>query len=236
MARIEERDYQAESSGEFTGRALQAIPRNQVVAFNRDYDRLIDEELSARAARFLEMGREVSFELTRHVMNRANQNYGGSLASGDEVGIRLIRPRDMVRQTAGTPVAAQTANSWQFTWAGPGVLDAFGEAADATQQVNLGDQSNAEAMLIVGWSNDHPAPKTEAIQASKFNRNMVAQALPWDVLTSERASIRVMEANPWFVALPGETFQFSVRNFATGEDVLRPLGTWVQTGTQLRTL
>jgi hypothetical protein len=230
MARIEERDYQSESNGEVTGRALQAIPRNQVVAFNRDYDRLIDEELSARAARFLEMGREVSFELTRHVMNRANQNYGGSLSSGDEIGIHIIRPSDM---EMGSNPSTGLINSWQFTWVAVSAQDLFGTSANP---VTLLDNSSAEACLIVGWTTNHPAPKTEAIQGNKYGRALYAQPLPWDVLASERGGVKVMEANPWFVGLPGETFHFQTRTFATGEDVFRALGTWINIGTALRTI
>jgi hypothetical protein len=230
MARIAEQDYGSEASGPITGRSLQAIPADQVRNFNRDYDRLIDEELSARAARFLEMGREASFELTRHVMNRANQNYGGSLASGDEIGIRLIRPVDL---DMGVNVATGTANSWLFTWAAAAAQDLFGDACDP---IILGDNALAEGILIVGWTTNHPAPKTESIRANKFERDLVAQALPWDLLANERGAIKVMEANPWFMGLPGERCRFETRVFATGDDVFRALGTWITIGSNLRTL
>jgi hypothetical protein len=236
MARIQEQDYEARSEGRLTGKALQGITTIEVQKYNIDYDRIIDDELSIRAHRVLEDAREYAFEVTRHVMQRANQRYGGSTTLGNEVGLRILRPRDMVRQTAGTPVAAQLANSWQFTWGGPGALDAFGEAADATEQVNLGDQSDAEAHVIIGWSSNHPAPKTEAVQALKFNRTMFAQPLIWDAVVEGRGGSRVIEANPWFVGFPGETYQFSVRNFAAGADVFRALGLYMSIGTNLRTL
>jgi hypothetical protein len=236
MARISEQDYPAESEGQLTGKALQGITQSEVRRFNLDFDRLIDDELSLRAQRILENAREYAFEVTRHVMQRANQRYGGTLALGNEVGLRLLRPLDLVRQTAGTPVGDQTAHSWQFSWGAVGVRDAFGEAADDTQQVNLDDQSNAEAHLIVGWTNNHAAPKTEAIQSQRFNRTNVAQPLPWDAVVDGRGGIKVIEANPWFAAFPGETYQYSVRTFAAGADVLRALGVYMSIGTNLRTL
>ena len=94
MARIQEQDYAEESRGVLTGRQLRSISSEEVQLFNLDYDRLLDQEQSARARRILEAAREYAFELTRHVMQRGNQRYGGSTAEGDEIGIRLLRPGD----------------------------------------------------------------------------------------------------------------------------------------------
>ena len=230
MATIIEEDKAAESNGALTGRALQAITRGEVEQFNIDYDRLVDEELSARAARFLEMGREMSFELTRHVMERANQLYGGSLASGDEIAIQLLRPDHM---EMGLTLATGLADSWQFTWVAIGAQDLFGTTANP---INPQDTSSAEGILIVAWSTNHPAPKTEAIQASKFGRALYVQPLGWDMLAAERDAVKVMEANPWFVAFPGETFTFDVNVFVTGADVVRAVGVWSGVGSDARTI
>ena len=58
MVRIVEEEKSAESNGPLTGRALQAMRTAEVVQYNIDYDRLVDEELTTRAARFLEMARK----------------------------------------------------------------------------------------------------------------------------------------------------------------------------------
>lgn len=228
MATIEVRDYERESNGTITRKELQAIPAADVQSFNRDYNRLIDEELSSRAARFLEMAREAQFEITRHVMARSNQIYGGALASGDEIAIQLIRPDHM---EMGLTLATGLADSWQFTWVATGDQDMFGTAADP---INPQDNSSAEAILIVGWSTNHPAPKTEAVQATKFGRDLFVQPLAWDLVAAERDGVKVIEANPWFLGLPGETFEIDVNVFVTGADVLRALGIWCGIGTDAR--
>lgn len=230
MVRIAEQDYPAEANGSLTGKALQAMSQEEVITFNIDYDRLMDEELSTRAARFLEQGRETFFELTRHIMDRANQLYGGSLSSGDEIGIRLLRPDDMEQ---GVAVATGLDDSWQFTWVATAGQNVFGTTANP---VNLQDDSLAEGMLIVAWSTNHPAPKTEAMQGTKFGRLLYVQALPWDVVASERDQVKVLEANPWFIAFPGETFLFDTNVFATGADVLRAVGIFAAPGTAIRTI
>lgn len=230
MVRIAEQDYPSEANGSLTGKQLQAMSQEEVRQFNIDYDRLMDEEESMRAARFLEMGRETFFELTRHIMNRANQQFGGSLASGDEIGLRLLRPDDL---EMGVTVATGTADSWLFTWTATGTQDFFGTAGDP---VNLLDDSNAEGLLIVGWSTNHPAPKTEAIRGNKFGRALYVHPLPWDLLANERGEVKVMEANPWFIAFPGEDFHYDGNVFVTGADVLRAVGIFVGPGTEIRTM
>lgn len=230
MVRITEQDYPSEATGALTGKALQAMSAEEVVQYNIDYDRLMDEEESMRAARFLEMGRETFFELTRHIMSRANQQYGGSLSSGDEIGIRMIRPDDM---EMGVTVTTGLANSWQFTWDTLNVDDIFGTAGDP---INLADDSDAEGLLIVAWSNNHPAPKIEAIRGNKFGRALYVHPLPWDLLAAERGEVKVMEANPWFIAFPGEDFHYDGNIFATGADVLRAVGVFVGPGTEIRAL
>lgn len=230
MARILEQDYASESNGSQTGRALQAISQGEVADFNLDYDRLLDEEHSLRTARILESAREMSFELARHVMDRANQIYGGSLASGDEIGIRLIRPDDL---EMGVTLTTGLADSWQFIWTATGAQDLYGTAADV---IGLADTATAESVLIVGWATNHPAPKTESIQGTKFTRTLFVQPLPWDMLTQARGGVQVIEANPWFIGFPGESFTFDVNVHTIGSDVLRAVGVWITVGTLLRTL
>ena len=133
MARVEERDYEANETGDITGKRLRAMRKGEVQGYNRDYDRLVDSALTVRADRMLEDARAVAFELTRHVMERANQNYGGSLAEGNEIGIRLLRPDDL---EMGVAVATGTADSWEFTWVATGDQDVFGTAGDV---IDLGD-------------------------------------------------------------------------------------------------
>ena len=230
MARIVEQDFAAQDKGENTGRAQREISAAEVQLFNLDYDRLIDNELTTRVNRILEDAREYVFELTRHVMDRANQRYGGSTNLGDEVGIRMIRPDDL---EMGVTVATGTADSWLFTWVGTGGQDLFGTDANP---VNLADQADAESLLIVAWTSNHPAPKTESIQARKFTRDMQVQPLPWDLVVDGRGGIKVVEANPWFVAFPGEDFEFDTNVFAVGADLLRAVGVFVTVGSQLRTI
>ena len=231
MATIEVRDYERESNGAITRKELQAIPAADVASFNRDYNRLIDEELSSRAARFLEMAREAQFEITRHVMARSNQIYGGALSSGDEIAIQLLRPDHM---EMGLIVTTGLADSWQFIWTATGDQDLFG--ATAGDEINPQDNSDAESILIVGWSTNHPAPKTEAIQATKFGRDLFVQPLAWDLVAAERDGVKVIEANPWFLGLPGENFEIDVNVFVTGADVLRALGIWCGIGTDARSM
>lgn len=230
MARIVEQDYAAQDKGENTGRAQREISQAEVQLFNLDYDRLIDNELTTRVNRILEDAREYVFELTRHVMDRANQRYGGSTNLGDEVGIRMIRPADM---EMGVAVATGTTDSWLFTWTATGDQDLYGTAADP---VNLLDNADAESILIVAWTTNHPSPKTESIQATKFTRAMQVQPLPWDVVGEERGGVRVIEANPWFVAFPGEDFEFNTNVFVTGDDVVRAVGVFATVGSLLRTV
>lgn len=230
MATITEETRAKESTGPLTGRELQAISSEEIGVYNIDYNRMMDEERSVRTARILEDGREIAFELTRHVMDRANQSYGGSLSSGDEIGIRLIRPDDMEH---GANPATGLADSWQFTWVALGDQDLFGAAGE---EVDLADNATAESILIVGWSTDHPAPKTESIQGTKFTRDLFVQPLPWDMLTDARGGVKVIEANPWFVGFPGEQFTFDVNVHTVGADVLRPVGVWITVGTLLRTM
>ena len=230
MARIAEQDYAAVDKGENTGRSLREINQAEVELFNLDYDRLIDNELSQRVNRILEDAREYAFELTRHVMHRANQRYGGSTNLGNEIGVRILRPDDM---EMGVAVPTGTADSWLFTWLATGDQDVFGTAPD---EVDLADQSDAEALLIVAWTTNHPSPKTESLQATKFNREMFVQPLAWDAIAEERGGIKVVEANPWFVAFPGERFTFDTNVFATGPDVLRAVGVFVSIGSTLRTM
>ena len=230
MVAITEETRAKESSGPLTGRELQGITDEEIRVFNLDYNRIMDEERSIRSARILEDGRELGFELVRHVMDRANQRYGGSLSSGDEIGIRLIRPDDLEQAVA---VATGLADSFQFTWVATANQDIFGTAGNP---INLADNATAESILIVGWSTDHPAPKTESIQGTKFTRTLFVQPLPWDLLTDARGGVKVIEANPWFVGFPGETFTFDVNVHTVGADVLRAVGVWITVGTLLRTM
>ena len=230
MAKIEERDFTEEDKGGMTGRTQRAISAAEVQLFNIDYDRLMDNELSTRINRILEEAREYSFELARHVMDRANQRYGGSTTLGDEIGIRLLRPDDL---EMGVAVATGTADSWQFTWTATGDQDIFGTAGNP---VNLGDNAAAESHLIVAWATNHAAPKTESLQATKFTRDMFVQPLPWDAVADERGGVKVVEASPWFVAFPGENYEIDVNVFVTGDDVLRAVGVLIGAGTQLRTM
>jgi hypothetical protein len=163
-------------------------------------------------------------------MRRANQRYGGSLTEGNEIGIRLLRPDDM---EMGVAVATGAADSWQFAWTALGDQDIFRTAGNP---IDLGDQSNTEGFLVVAWSTYHPAPKSESLQATKFTRDLFVQPLPWDMMTDDRGGVKVLEANPWFVAFPGETFTFDVNVFATGADVLRAIGVYVSIGSNLRTM
>lgn len=230
MAQIAVQDYNTENRGNLTNKELRSISSQEVEIFNLDYNRLIDQEITARAKRMLEEAREYVFELVRHVMNRANQNYGGATAEGDEIGTRLIRPDDM---EMGVAVATGTADSWNFTWTATGDQDLYGTAGDP---VNMGDNATAESLLIVGWTTNHPSPKTEAIQGTKFGRDLFAQPLPWDLIGDTRGGVKVMEANPWFVAFPGETFTYDVNVFATGTDTLRALGVYTSIGTNIRNI
>ena len=230
MARIPEQDYSEQSTGEQTGRTQQAMTQPEVEQFNLDYDRMMDEERSIRSSRILEDGRILAFELTRHVMDRANQLYGGSLSSGDEIGIRLLRPDDLEMAVA---VATGLADSWEFTWVATANQDLFGTAGNP---INMADNATAEAILIVGWSTNHPSPKTESIQATKFTRTLFVQPLPWDMLTQARGGVQVIEANPWFVGFPGESFTFDVNVHTIGTDVFRAVGVWITVGTLLRTM
>ena len=126
MARIVEQDFAEGDRGPLTGRTQRAIETVEVQQFNLDYDRLLDDGLSARAMEILESAREYVFELARHVMDRANQRYGGSTTLGDEIGIRMIRPNDM---EMGNVVATGTLNTWEFTWVAIGDQDIFGTVA-----------------------------------------------------------------------------------------------------------
>lgn len=230
MARIAEQDYAQASTGPLTGKELQSISTGGAQAFNTDYDRLVDQEITVRAKRALEDARELAFEMTRHVMQRANQNFGGSLAEGNEVGIRQIRPVDL---EMGVAVATGLANSFQFTWVATTAQDLYGTTGDP---INMGDQSTAESLLIVAYSTNHPSPKTEAVQYTKFARALFVQPLPWDEIGDTRGGVKVVEANPWFLAFPGEEFTADVRVFATGADVLRAIGVYISIGNNLRTL
>lgn len=231
MARIEERDYEAESPGPLTSRSLKEIALEEVQVFNQDYDRIIDMEQSQRLDRMYEDSREYVFELVRHVMERANQRYGGSTAQGDEVGFRAIRPADMETDPAAG-VATTLLHSFNATWTALGDQDLFGTAGDP---VNMRDNADAEALYVLAWSTDHPAPKTESIQGRKFGRDFFVQPLPWDQIAEERGSLKVIEANPHHVVFAGENIEFNTVVFIVGTDNLRPVGVYVATGTELRT-
>jgi hypothetical protein len=231
MARIAEQDFSEADKGERTGRTQRAISSDEVRLYNLDYDRLLDDGLSARASDILESAREYVFELVRHVMDRANQRYGGSTSLGDEIGIRMLRPDDL---GMGANPATGLADSWEFTWVALAAQDIFG--ATTPNQVVLGDNALAEAHLIVAWTTNHPSPKTEAIQASKFGRAMVVQPLPWDVVVDGRGGIKVIEASPWFAAFPGENYEIDVNVHTVGTDVLRALGVTTVPGVNLRTM
>ncbi len=233
MARIDERDYEAESPGPLTGRALKEMATAEVQLFNLDYDRIIDMEQSQRLDRIFEDDREYVFELTRHVMERANQRFGGSTAQGDEVGIRTIRPADMETDPSN-PNAVPTGflNRFDRTWAGTGDQDLFGTA---NNPVNMRDNADAESIYIIAWTTDHPAPKTESVQGRKFNRDFFVQPLPWDSVAEERGNIKVIEASPKQVVFAGENIQINTVVQVVGTDVLRPVGVFIATGTELRT-
>ncbi|HLF05313.1 MAG TPA: hypothetical protein VI855_08865 [Dehalococcoidia bacterium] len=53
-------------------------------------------------------------------------------------------------------------------------------------------------------------------------------------MAEERGGIKVIEANPWFMAFPGERFTFDANVFATGADVLRAVGVFIAIGSTLR--
>ncbi len=229
MARIDDSESrERESRGPITRKELAAISAGEIRTFNRDYDRLLDEEQTARAARILEFAREAEFEIVRHVMSRANQTYGGALASGDEIGIQLLRPDHL---EMGATVATGVADSWEFTWVATADQDLYGTTGDPIDQ---DDNAIAEAKLIVGWSTNHASPKTEMVQFTKFGRDLIVQPLAWDLLAAERNNVKVLEANPWFLALPGENFEVDVNVFVIGTDVLRALGIYTSIGTNLR--
>lgn len=233
MARIEERDYEAEGRGEQTGRSLKEAAAAEARLFNLDYDRLIDMEQSQRLDRIYEDSREYVWELVRHIMERANQRYGGSTAEGDEIGIRQIRPADMETDPSNpNTVATGLLNSFDKTWVGLGDQDLFGSQANP---VNTRDNADAEALYIVAWSTNHPAPKTESVQGRKFNRDFFVQPLAWDAIAEERGNLKIIEASPHQVAFAGEDIEFNTVVFVVGTDVLRPVGVFVATGTELRT-
>jgi hypothetical protein len=230
MAKIAEQDFSEADKGERTGRTQRAISSDEVRLFNLDYDRLLDDGLSARANDILESAREYVFELVRHVMDRANQRFGGSTALGDEIGIRMLRPDD---EEMAVAVATGLADSWEFTWVAIAVQDFFGSAANP---VGLGDNALAEAHLIVAWTTNHPSPKTEAIRGNKFGRAMVVQPLPWDIVVDGRGGVKVIEASPWFAAFPGEEYHFDGNVHTIGTDVLRALGVTAVPGLNLRAM
>ena len=230
MARIAEQDFSEADKGERTGRTQRAISADEVRLYNLDYDRLLDDGLSARANDILESAREYAFELIRHVMDRANQRFGGSTALGDEIGIRMLRPDDL---EMGVAVATGLADAWEFTWVALAAQDIFGTVGNP---VTLADNALAEAHLIVAWTTNHPSPKTEAMQATKFGRAMVVQPLSWDVVVDGRGGIKVVEASPWFAAFPGETYEFDTNVHTIGTDVLRALGVTAVPGTNMRTI
>ena len=95
MVRVEERDYASDDRGDLTGKSQREMSQSEVELYNLDYDRLSDNEVNVRLNRILEDAREYFFECTRHVMERANQRFGGATALGDEIGIQLIRPDHM---------------------------------------------------------------------------------------------------------------------------------------------
>ncbi len=231
MARIAEQDYPAEGRGDLTRRALKEISENEVRVFNLDYDRLIDMEQSQRLDRMFEDGRDYVFELVRHVMERANQSFGGSTSQGNEVGFRVIRPTDMETSTA-QGVATGTLHSFDHVWGALGNVDIFGTAADP---VNMRDNADAEALYIIAWSSDHPAPKTESIQGRKFSRDFFVQPLPWDHIADDRGTLKVIEASPHHVVFAGEDIEFNAVIATIGTDNLRAVGVYVATGTELRT-
>lgn len=228
MVRIEEREYAGDDRGDLTGKSQREMGQAEVELFNLDYDRLSDNELNVRLNRILEDAREYFFECTRHVMERANQRFGGATALGDEIGIQLIRPDHM---DMGANPATGLADSWQFTWVALTAQDLFGAAGNL---VTMTDNSTAESLLIVSWTTNHPAPKTESLQANQFSRDMYVQPLPWDAVADERGNLKVIEANPWFVAFPGEAFLFDVNVFVVGADVLRAYGIYASIGTNIR--
>ena len=229
MARIEERDYAGDDRGDLTGKSQREMGQAEVELYNLDYDRLSDNEVNVRLNRILEDGREYFFEVVRFVMERANQRYGGATALGDEIGIQLIRPDHM---DMGANPATGLADSWQFTWVATGDQDLFG-AAGAANDITMDDNSIAESLLILAWTTNHAAPKTEALQATQFSRDMFVQPLPWDAVSDERGNLKVIEANPWFVAFPGESFEIDVNVFVTGTDVLRAYGVYSSIGTNI---
>lgn len=233
MARIEERDHESEGRGALTGRALKEVAADEVVVFNLDYDRIIDMEQSQRLDRIYEDAREYAFELMRHVMERANQRYGGSTSQGDEIGIRPIRPADMETNPANpNTVATGFLHMFDKTWAVLGDQDCFGSALNP---VNCRDNADAEALYILAWSTDHPAPKTESIQGRKFNRDFFVQPLPWDQIAEERGNLKVIEASPQHVIFAGEDLEINVVVTTVGTDHIRPVGVFVAPGTLLRT-
>ena len=231
MARIVEQDYPAEGRGEMTRGALKEVSEGEVQVVNLDYDRLSDMEQSQRLDRMFEDGREYVFELVRHVMERANQSFGGSTSQGDEVGFRVIRPTDMETSTA-QGVATGTLHSFDHVWGALGDVDIFGTTGDP---VNMRDNADAEALYIIAWSSDHTAPKTESIQGRKFGRDFVVQPLAWDHIADDRGNLKVIEASPHHVVFAGEQIEFNTVVFATGNDNLRAVGVYVATGTELRT-
>lgn len=230
MARIVEQNYAENDKGSRTGRTQRAISESEVNLFNIDYDRLLDDSLSARGNDLIEKGREYVFELVRHVMDRANQSYGGSTALGDEIGIRHLRPDDLEQ---GADPGTGLADSWEFTWVATGTQDLFGTAG---APVDVADNALAEAHLILGWSTNHPSPKTEAIRGNKFGRAMTVQPLPWDIVVDGRGGVKILEASPWFAAFPGENYHFDGNVHTIGTDVLRAIGVTVVPGVNLRTM
>jgi hypothetical protein len=229
MARIEERDYPAESRGNLTRRGLREISQAEVANFNTDYDALIEQETNPVIKGILEDLRELVFETTRAVMQRANQNYGGALAEGDEIGFLFLRPAHLDVGVGGRP---GTVNTFDYAWGAPGTTDWLGTAAAL---IELGDNNQAEGMVVGAATDSHPAPKTEAIQFVKFNVPDVVIPLFWTALRTDRGP-RITRFKAPFAAFPGESFRAEVRNAYQGDDELRPVGVYISVGTNLRTL
>ena len=215
---IEVKDYSKESDEELA-QTLHEMSSKEVQLFNADLDRMLHEISSPAARSALLKAENLIFRVTRVVMEKHNQRYGGSNAKGEDILASLIRPRD---------VGFTSTHTWDFTPGGTGVVDWIATAASP-----LAMNTEDEAQVHVGvLTNTGPDNAVESLRYSKLGTDMTAIPLNAHVLDPDQT---VMQYPAAFVVLPAESYHTSARATANITQVLALLGIHITTGTKRKT-
>jgi hypothetical protein len=177
-------------------------------------------------------------QLVRVVNYNTRSGFKGAVGSGNQLDAVLLR----AEQFQDPDVNAATART-TFVRNLPSlncVPPATGNFIEAVWTAALGHgqplaAANNEAIALLGFDNTAAAPCNSAYQLQYLGVNFNVQNLGFELNNGVFGDNIVELKQPLFI-YPGENALVTVRYYQNGSDELRPIGLWVKTATNLRSM